>query len=195
MKRLFLLAISILLISPAVLADGKDKKKAGSTASSKQWNDSTVHWMTLDEVQVAMQKSPKKVWIDVYTDWCGWCKVMDRKTFSNLYVAQYMNEHFYSVKFNAEQKEPITFMGKKYEFDPAKGTHGFILGYLKELKYPSALCFDKNFVFLQSVGGYQDVANMEMILKYFAQALDRKIPWDSYQQSFKPSWSTLTTTD
>uniref|UniRef100_A0A3Q2YUK7 Spermatogenesis-associated protein 20-like TRX domain-containing protein n=1 Tax=Hippocampus comes TaxID=109280 RepID=A0A3Q2YUK7_HIPCM len=49
----------------------------------------------------------KKVFIDIYTDWCGWCKKMDKDTFQNPEVAAYMNENFLMVKMDAEGKDPI----------------------------------------------------------------------------------------
>ena len=47
--------------------------------------------------------------MDVYTDWCGPCKLMDKNTFQNPYVAAYVTEHYYAVKFNAEGNETINY--------------------------------------------------------------------------------------
>ena len=52
--------------------------------------------------------------MDVYTDWCGWCKRMDATTFENPAIAKYMSENFYCVKFNAESQKEVTFKGQKY---------------------------------------------------------------------------------
>ena len=54
------------------------------------------------------------MFIDVYTDWCGWCKRMDASTFKDPTVAAYLNANFYPVKLNAETRDTITFNGKTY---------------------------------------------------------------------------------
>lgn len=79
MKHFLLLVLSVLLISPVMLA--KDKKKKSRSKKESLIDTTVIKWMTLDEVQLAMKKEPRKVFMDVYTDWCGWCKVMDKKTF------------------------------------------------------------------------------------------------------------------
>ena len=82
--------------------------------------------MTWEEAvqKASTEASPKKLFIDVYTDWCGWCKKMDKDTFQNAEVAAYMSENFYMVKLDAEQKEPIEFKGKTYNF-VATGRRGY----------------------------------------------------------------------
>jgi uncharacterized protein YyaL (SSP411 family) len=66
-----------------------------------------VKWLTVAEMQAAYSKNPKPILVDVYTTWCGWCKVMDKQTYSNEKVAAYINEKYYAVKFDAESKEPV----------------------------------------------------------------------------------------
>jgi thiol:disulfide interchange protein len=72
MKRVLILLLVMLSVTPAILAGEKNKKK-------KNAKETGIKWMTWDQAQVQMKKQPKKVWVDVYTDWCGWCKVMDKK--------------------------------------------------------------------------------------------------------------------
>ena len=89
-----------------------------------------VKWMTFDEaIEATAQaqaagKKPKKIFIDIYTDWCGWCKKMDSETFEYPPISAYLNAHFYPVKFNAEQKEMIQFAGKDFKFVP-NGRRGY----------------------------------------------------------------------
>ena len=60
--------------------------------------------------------NPKPILIDVYTDWCGFCKKMDKETYANNVIANYINEHFYAIKLNGEGKEDIKYKGHTYKF-------------------------------------------------------------------------------
>ena len=71
--------------------------------------------MTLDEARAAQKKEPKKIFMDVYTNWCGPCKLLDKNTFQNPDVSRYISEHFYAVKFNAEGNDVIKFKGYTFK--------------------------------------------------------------------------------
>ena len=83
-----------------------------SFGSAGQENNEKVKWYTFEEAVDLSKNNPKKLFIDVYTDWCGWCKRMDQNTFTHPVIAKYLNENFYAVKFNAESTKPIDFTGK-----------------------------------------------------------------------------------
>jgi thioredoxin-related protein len=74
-----------------------------------------IQWLKFEEAIEANAKSPKMLIVDVYTDWCGWCKKMDKETFTDPKVVEYINSNFYAVKLNAEDtKRTFDFMGKTY---------------------------------------------------------------------------------
>lgn len=149
-----------------------------------------INWMTWDEVQVAMKKQPKKVWVDVYTDWCGWCKVMDKKTFSHPEVIKYMNEHFYAVKFNAERKDEVMFMGKTYGFSPEHRANLLAAQLMGgQMSYPTNVFMDEHFQNPVTVPGYQTVPDIQVIFNYLTNGIHKKnIPLEEYAKTFKGSW-------
>ncbi|HOY72828.1 MAG TPA: DUF255 domain-containing protein, partial [Tenuifilaceae bacterium] len=76
---------------------------------------SKVKWYTLEEALKLNTSEPRKIFIDVYTDWCGWCKKMDSNTFNNPLIASYLTKDFYAVKVKAEGKNEITYKGQVYK--------------------------------------------------------------------------------
>src|ERR1051326_1000883 len=68
-----------------------------------------IQWHTFQEAVALSKKEKRKIFIDVYTQWCGWCKVMEKNTFTNPVIVKYMNAHFYAVKLDAEMKDTVVF--------------------------------------------------------------------------------------
>ncbi|MEZ5173952.1 MAG: DUF255 domain-containing protein [Bacteroidia bacterium] len=83
-----------------------------------------INWMSFSEALEHSRTQPKKVFIDMYTDWCGWCKRMDITTFKHPEVVKYINEHYYAVKFNTEKEGPITVNDTTYTLNPNRGRNG-----------------------------------------------------------------------
>ncbi|MBL7719576.1 MAG: DUF255 domain-containing protein [Flavipsychrobacter sp.] len=164
------------LFAFSFLACSTPKNKVVTVSAEKQLpRVLEVNWMTLDEVQAAMKKEPRKVLIDFYTSWCGWCKVMDRKTYSNPDVIKYINEKFYAVKFDAERKDTVMFLGKAYSFPIGNNANELALELLQgRLSYPSTVFLTEGFQSPTVVPGYLDVGKMEMVLKFLC-----KLPFNS----------------
>ena len=66
-----------------------------------------IRWMSFTEAMAKRQTEPKKIFIDMYTDWCGWCKKMDASTFLEPKLVEYMNKNYHCIKFNTEKEGPI----------------------------------------------------------------------------------------
>ncbi len=110
-----------------------------------------INWLTLEQAEVQLKKTPEKqMFIDFYTDWCGWCKTMDKTTFQDPEVINYINSNFIAVKFDAESKEEVKFKGKTYKFVRAqgggfKGVNSFAYFSLRgQLSYPAYAIMDSN---------------------------------------------------
>ena len=146
-----------------------------------------VKWYTIKEALELQKKEPRKIMIDVYTDWCGWCKRMDKETFSHPVIADYLNKHFYPVKFNAESAEPIDFAGKNYtnQGSGQRSTHQFAVYLLKgQLSYPSIAYLDENLQMLGTVPGYFTAVQEEPLLNYIVENKYKSITMDEYQKTF-----------
>jgi uncharacterized protein YyaL (SSP411 family) len=59
-------------------------------------------WENWNEGYAKAMKTNKILLVDTYTEWCGWCKKMDRDTYSNPEVIKKLNQYFVVVKFNPE---------------------------------------------------------------------------------------------
>jgi len=138
-----------------------------------------INWVSFEAAEKAIANKPKKVFVDVYTDWCGWCKRLDQATFSDKRVADYMNENYYAVKFDAQHPGAITLGGKKYEnprFDASKpkrarnATHQLAQKYGAR-SYPTVLFLDEKMNLLTNgaVPGYRDADGFLPILQQFNQ--------------------------
>ncbi|MBT8178536.1 MAG: DUF255 domain-containing protein [Eudoraea sp.] len=144
-----------------------------------------VQWMTWEEATnlATTEENPKKIFVDVYTDWCGWCKKMDKDTFQNAEVAAYMSKNFYMVKLDGEGKEPITYKGKTFKFVPSgkKGYHQLALALLQgRLSYPTVVFLDENLNMLSPVPGYQKPKPFLNIARYFGDNIYLKKDWKTY---------------
>ena len=117
MKHIFLLS--------ALLIGGFTLSAQSASKSLKVEKSGKINWVTLEEAQELNKTTPKKIIVDLYTDWCGPCKMMERQTFTDPDLIKYINENFYAVKFNAESQAPVTFKGKVYSnpnFDSSRSS-------------------------------------------------------------------------
>ncbi len=146
---------------------------------------SSIQWKSMQEAIDMNPKEGKLIFVDAYTDWCGWCKRMDQTTFLDSAVISVLNEHFIPVKFNAEGSEVITHNGKSYE-NPNPGrtrsTHTFtyfLLG--QRFGYPSFAFLDVNNNVIGVLPGYQKPEQLLNVLKYFHT--------DAYKTSTYDEWT------
>ncbi|MFC2138199.1 thioredoxin family protein [Bacteroidota bacterium] len=146
-----------------------------------------VKWYTIEEAQELNKKEPKKFIIDVYTDWCGWCKKMDQTTFGNPAIAGYLNKYYYPVKFNAESKNSIIFAGKEYvNAGGNRQPHNFAVALLQgKMSYPSIAYLNEKLQLLSAVPGYYTPDRIEPILVYFAENIYQTTSWQDFSDKFE----------
>ena len=148
---------------------------------------SEVKWHTIQEAEKLLQTAPRPLFIDTYTDWCGWCKKLDQDTFSHPVIAEILNTKFYAVKFDAEGKEPVTFQGNVFINDGKAGkTHQLAVALLKgKLSYPNMVFFNEKNQLLTNVPGFMQPKEMEVLLSFFADKAYDRTDFQSYEKSFK----------
>lgn len=144
-----------------------------------------LKWYSWEEAVAACEKEPRKIFVDVYTDWCGWCKVMDKKTFPIPEVKSYIEANFYAVKLDAEQKEDIVWNGNTFSWRPA-GRNGInMLAYsLLEGKtsYPTIVYLNEKFERIMISPGYKTPEQFLPELKFAAEEHYTSQTWEEYKK-------------
>ena len=142
----------------------------------------------MEDAVVAHQKEQKKIFVEIYTDWCTWCQKMDQLTFQNPFIAEYINEHYYPVKFNGEQQEKIIFNDKEYYYVKSgrRGYHELAVELAQgRLSYPTIVFLDENLGVIQALRGFQSVLRFEQIMTFYAQDFYKTTPWSKFSSNYQ----------
>lgn len=170
--------------------DTSKKKEAADLADSVS---KSISWMSFEEAIAQLKrdkaagKAGKKIFIDIYTDWCGWCKRMDKETFQKPKISEYLIQNFYPVKLNAEQRANIEFANRSFKFVPngRRGYHELAAALLDgKMQYPTVVFLNEEMQLMQRIPGYLDVPTFDAILHYLAEEHYEDTPWADYQTAF-----------
>jgi|TARA_B110000967_G_C18900395_1_gene574445 thioredoxin-related protein len=158
-----------------------------------------INWISLNEALALQKESPKKIMIDIFTNWCGPCKLLDKKTFQNKDVATYVNEHYYAVKFNGEGNETVNYQEKTFKnpnYDASKANsrnsaHQFA-DYMGINAYPTIAFLNETGDFIIPLKGFRGPQQLEFYLKmFFADKhteLKTQETFDAYYKAFEPKF-------
>jgi thioredoxin-related protein len=148
-----------------------------------------IQWFSFDEAVKLNKKKPRKIFLDVYTDWCGWCKRYDATTFSNPVIADYINRNFYPVKFNAERKDVVNYKGKNYINQNPTGMrqpHELAAFFLQgKMSYPTVVFLNDNLDLISPVPGYLGPKDFEVLINFFGSNAYKNQKYEDYKNSFK----------
>jgi thioredoxin-related protein len=184
MRKYFIpAAAGILFLALAAFTKVADKS---ATANEKPGEG--IKWMTWDEAIAQNKIKPKKIMVDVYTNWCGWCKVMDRETFTKPEIIQYVTDNYYAVKFNAEQREDIVFDGKTFSFVASGngGYHSLAASLLdNNMGYPTLVYLTERLERVVISPGFKKPEQLMKELKFTGENAYAKMSWDQYMEGNK----------
>ena len=172
------------------------------TAQQPDKEGSFVKWMSLKEAMQKMETQQKPMLVDFYTDWCGWCKTMMKTTYANEGLSNYINTYFYPVKFDAESKDTMEFLGVKYLPDTSqkKSAHPLAIKLLQsKLMYPTTMFFNgydkekKEFKVSMTAAGYLEQVKLEPILVFVLENAGRNSSFDDFNKYFQLAFFDSTT--
>ncbi len=147
-----------------------------------------VKWYSWEEAMELQKTEPRKLMVDIYTDWCHWCKVMDKKTFEKKEIADYLNTHFYPIKLDAEQKADILWAGNKFEYKKAgrRGVHTLAYSLLDgKMSYPSVVFLNEKMERIMISAGFKKAPDFKKELSYIVEEQYGKMPLQQYKSKAK----------
>lgn len=150
--RVTLAAILVVFVSGGMTV-------TGTTAAGEK---SKLRWFSFEQGLTEAKKANKKVLVDVYTDWCGWCKKMDSETYSDAGIADYLQKNYVLVKLNAESRRTQAYNGKQYSEQELAGGFG-VTG------YPTTLFLKPTGEAITVLPGYADASQFKTVLSYIAE--------------------------
>lgn len=155
-----------------------------------------IEWIKIDQLEKSIGQTNnqgKKILVDCYTDWCGWCKRMDKDTFSDTLIAKIMNYYFIAVKFDAECQENVTLKGKEYKSNGAnskkKNPHQLAYYLLNNrLSYPSFSIMNTDLNVIEVIAGYNNPNEFEKMLVFFGEGLNTKLDYNQFAKEYETKY-------
>ncbi len=148
-----------------------------------------INWLELSDVNAKLVVQQKPVLIDLYTNWCHWCKVMDKKTYSNPKVIEYLEEHFYLAKVDAESKDVITWKNKSYSYNQPYKINDFALFLTQgQPSFPSTIIIVDDIPTPIAIPGFMEPKELELIVKYFGEGAYKDKTFPEFQKTFRSTW-------
>lgn len=147
-----------------------------------------INWLSFEDAIALNKKNPKPILIDIYTDWCGYCKKMDIETYSNKVIIDYINNNFYAIKLDGEGKEDITYKGYtfKHKQQGRSSFHELSAALMDgKLSYPTTIFLNEKEELIQKIPGYLPTVRFEKIISYFATKSYSDKTWEEFEKTFK----------
>jgi thioredoxin-related protein len=150
MKRHLILALTFLIFLPITIF----AQEQISAEQSALRNFETVG-KTNTQILAILNKANKPGFLYFTTDWCGWCKVLEKNTFENIEVKQYLEAHFIPFLINAE-----------------KNTGPDLNKFYNVTSYPTVVIVSPTGIVIDKLGGYEKPEPYLIKLKNVVNGID-----------------------
>jgi thioredoxin-related protein len=148
----------------------------GPGASSATAGDGRLAWNELDPALAEARRANKPLLVDVYTDWCGWCKRMDKTTYGDPDVRDYVARAFVPARINAEDdRRRASYQGESRTY--RQFADGFRIS-----GYPTTLFLAPDGTLITQLPGYVKPGAFLTVLRYVAEGHYRTRSWDAYSR-------------
>jgi len=184
MNKLIIITLSLLFTISCGTAKHTEEDLIETTSGKQLTNsikakaeihidNSKITWYDFETAIDLTHENKKFIFIDIYTDWCGWCKKMDASTFKDTAVIKFMNTHFYAVKMDAETKDAIAYKGNLYEYKQYNAKAGYntlAVSLLdSQLSFPSFVVLNKNEIKKGTIVGFKSPSALIKELKGYVR--------------------------
>jgi thioredoxin-related protein len=133
-----------------------------------------LRWRDWNSGLKEASSTKRPILVDVYTDWCGWCKRMDRDVYARSDVRDYLTRRFVTIKLNAEASQAANYEGKAYS-SRALASRFRVTG------YPTTIFLRAQGEHVANVPGYVPADRFLLLLRYIGDGhLDRGVPFEDF---------------
>jgi thioredoxin-related protein len=173
--------LCLIAVSLTIFSFGFTQKPGGGETKG-------IKWVNFNEAVKLNKAHPKKIFVDVYTSWCGWCKRMDADTYTDPTVIDYINKNFYAVRLDAETRDTFYFNDHTFVNAYPVGTRGAVNELASsmldgKLGYPTTVYFDEKFNRIQYIQSYMAKDVFLPIIHYFGDDKYKTMSFDDYKKS------------
>ncbi|MFT5619375.1 MAG: thioredoxin-related protein [Arenicella sp.] len=128
----------------------------GLLSFKTQAQSKKVNWLSFEQLTDSIRSNPKPILIFIHTDWCKFCKMQGKNTFGDGDLAKSLNQDYYALQLNAENKEDLKFLNRVYKSD--LNNHHELANYLGkengELAFPTTVLLNQNFQLKKRLVGF-----------------------------------------
>ena len=178
MKRIGSIALIAALLLAAVSVWAVTPPPANKDAGKNIKETSPIVWNKYDDALKLAAKSKKPIMVDFYTDWCGWCKRLDKDTYGNEKVMEYLNQQYVVIKLNAESTSKVNYQDKSY-------TEASLAQAFGATGYPTIVFFDSKGEPINSLGGYLNAEKFLPVITYIGDDHYKSMTWEEFQNKSK----------
>ncbi|MBX7242446.1 MAG: DUF255 domain-containing protein [Bacteroidia bacterium] len=180
MKKYYILLFSVTLVAAFFIIQCKTSQYGALGEPAVP-----VKWEKLDVAVENARKDGKFLFLDVYTDWCGWCKKMDKSTYRDTALIRILNSQFHPVKLDAEQ-ESIMAGGKKYLSNGQQFNELAVSVMNGQMAFPTTIILKPDMSGVYKQAGFIDGITMRAISSFFGQKLyEKNVDFNTYVKNYK----------